>query len=1002
MDDFNKKYDHNLESQMYKKWLDAKSFSPKDTQLDLDSDNSFVISMPPPNVTGVLHLGHALMLSVEDVMVRYNRMKGKHTLWIPGTDHAGIATQVVVEKKIWKEDKLLRQNFGREKFVDKIWDWVKFSRSTIISQVKQMGSSCDWDREQFTLSEKLSRGVRKSFSNLYNENKIYKGTYIINWCPRCQTVLSDVEVTYSEENNKLYYIRYFIEGKGDSITVATVRPETMFGDVAIAVNPRDKRYKKFIGKHVLIPIVNKQIPVIADEGVDVMFGTGALKITPTHDPVDYEIGKKHGLPMDCYAIDKDGKLTDLAGEFAGKEVDTVFDNIIQYLTEIGNLESVEDYLTKIPHCERCNTRIQPLVSQQWFVDVKEAAEKAIDQVNNGQVQIIPERFNKTYFKWLEDIRPWCISRQLWWGHRIPVWTCKNGHQNTFDEDKILIDSQGQYSILSMIIFNLIADSRLHGVFSLDQLLNILFNTSMNPQEGKIYQVYLNIYKIKYKGNSSMLDEITQLEKVLNLFDSNKNSIEENGGIFLDILEKSKNIQKKGDAYNYLFKCKECGSLEMNQEEDVLDTWFSSALWPFSILGWPEQTPDFEKFYPNTVLETGYDILFFWVARMMMMGIDNTNTKPFEKVYLHGLVRDEKGEKMSKSLGNVIDPISIIEKYGADSLRLSLVTGSTPGNDVKFSLTKVDYNWRFINKLWNASRFIYMNSINGKSIKKLDYNKLRLDLEKNADKLNDFDKWMLNSVNALIVESEMYYDKFMLGEIAQNIIKTTWHNFCDWYIEITKVNKSVHTEKVLLYTLGTLLKMLHPYIPHVTEKLWEIMKFDGMLITSQYPTSLEIGEKSYKVGLFMDIVTELRNIRQSQDYKPHEQVSVIVSGNSSIIEFVKLYEDLLKRLVKAEKVEYISSGEMINNQYITSVIMDVIVGIKGEKIVNIDDQILQVNKKLSEHQQYLQNFRTLMSNSGFLAQAPKEVIDEKHKKMSEVKKSIVELEHELNRLKMLKK
>lgn len=1006
---FPKKYDLNIEEEINKVWLDKELFKPETVEKLKNKKNTekFVISLPPPNVTWVLHLGHACMLAIEDAMARYARMKWKTTLWVPWTDHAWIATQVVVEKKIAKEDKLDRHTLWRERFLDKVWEWVRFSRSTIVSQVKRMWASCDWSREQFTMSEKLSRAVRKSFSNLYSKGKIYQSTYIINWCCRCQTVLSDLESIYKEQKSKLYYIRYFIEGKWDYITVATVRPETIFADVAIAVNPKDKRFKKFVWKNVLIPIINKSIPVIGDDSIDITFWTWALKVTPAHDEVDFKLWQKHNLPLDQFAIDKNWNLTQLAWEFAKRNVDDVFDNIIQYLKDIWNLEKIEDYINNVPHCERCWTRIQPQVSKQWFVDVKDAAEKSVSSVKSGETKIYPERFNKIFFNWLDDIRPWCISRQLWWGHRIPVWHCAKWHINVFDEDLVLAKNwkskseSSKNTILSLIIFNLIADSRLENPFNIEQLISILISPSLTPQEWNIYEVYLNTYKLKFANDSKLLEEISELEKVLNSMKENSNTIIKIWGQIIDILENCENISNKWDLYKFDFVCQECWDNHMHQDEDVLDTWFSSALWPFSILGWPEQTPDFQNFYPNTVLETWYDILFFWVARMMFMWFENLWKSPFEHIYLHGIVRDENGEKMSKSKGNVIDPLEIIEKYWADALRLSLVVWSTPGNDIKFSTTKVDYNWRFLNKLWNASRFIYMKVLDWQEIQ-LDYELLKKDISENLSKLNDFDKWILHKINDLVVDSQKSMDKFMIWEFAQNIIKTTWHEFCDWYIEISKLEKSVYTDKVLLYSIWTLLKLLHPYVPFITEKLWKSLNFDGYLVVSDYPELLSMEWKDSKLMLFIDLIGEFRNLRQNSWLKPHEKCEVYIQSNNRFLDFAKWYETLLKTLVNTHWVSYVNDDKEFWSDFVSSVIIDVKIWIRWEKTINWEDKIKQLQNQLESEKQFLQNIRNLLASPWFMDKAPENVVEEKTKKMEEVKLKILKIETEINKIKMERK
>lgn len=1007
MQEFSKKYDHKIEDEIYKYWLENNLF-------DVDkkkSKDKFVISMPPPNVTWVLHIGHALMLAIEDALIRHARMNWKQALWIPWTDHAWISTQVVVEKRLLKEHKISRHDLGREKFLERVWDWVKYSRSTIVSQVKKMWASCDWSREQFTLSEKLSRAVRKSFSNLSKSWKIYRGAYIVNWCPRCQTVLSDIEVKYQDTKSKLYYIRYFIEWKWDSITVATVRPETIFWDVAIAVNPKDKRYKKLVWKKVLIPIVNRPIPIIADENVDVLFGTWALKITPTHDIADFEIWKKHNLPLDSFAIDKDWNLTKLAWDFAWKKVEEVYENILQYLMEIWNLEKVVEYDNSIPNCERCGTRIQPMVSNQWFVDVNQAAAKSIEYVNNKQTTIIPERFNKTFFQWLEDIKPWCISRQLRWGHRIPVWHCESGHINILDEDSAVFWEEpkskktkqpAKNSILSLMIFNLIADNRLTNPFNLEELINILCDSSLTPQEWNIYKVYCSIYKEKFKDNDTLLEEIKILEKIFWSFEKSSSQIVKQWWDLIDILDNCAKIDKKWDKYKFQFVCAECWSWDMKQDEDVLDTWFSSALWPFSILGWPENTQDLQDYYPNNVLETWYDIIFHWVARMMMMWEVNTSQTPFHDIYLHWLVRDEKWEKMSKSKWNVVDPLVLIDKYWADALRLSLIVWSTPWNDLKFSETKVDYSRRFLNKLWNATRYINMKIIGDQEPVKLDYDYLKSDIEKNIKKLNEFDKWMLNKINELIEISDQYMWKFMLWELGQTAINIAWHDLCDWYIEISKLERSNYTDKVLLYSVATLLKILHPFIPFITEKLWMLLNFEDTLICSDYPKTLEIWNKNHKINILMDIITEFRILRQQWDYKPHETVDLFIQWNSVFIDFAKWYVKLLKTILKADNVYYFEMNEKISDDYSVSVVMDLKIWLKWLKKIDWNDKLKDLENQVEQEKQYLQNIRTILTNPWFVNQAPPKIVEERRKTMEEIKSRITTIEHEINRIKMEKK
>lgn len=722
-------------------------------------------------MTGILHVGHGMMLTVEDTVVRYQRMLGKKTLWLPGTDHAGIATQVKVEQKLAKEGKT-REQLGRAKFVDEVWSWAKNSRSTIISQTKQMGSSLDRSREEFTLSERMSRAVRKAFSNLYAQGKIYEGSRIVNRSVGTQSVVSDSEVVHKEEEGRLYYIKYFIQGKGDSITIATTRPETMFADVAVAVSPHDKRYKKIIGKNVLIPIINKPIPVIADQAVDMTFGTGALKITPTHDPVDYEVGMRNNLPMDRFAIDKKGYLTDLAGEtYAKRKLEDVYDNIITELEEIGNLEKVEKHTHNIPYCERSDTRIQPLLSRQWFVDVKEPAAKVLEALDSKTVNVYPERFVHDFHNRLDNVQPWCISRQLRRGHRIPVWKDPAGNNYVFDEDAIIAyakkSKKKSHLLLSLIIFNLIADSRLPEKFSVEQLIDILTSQSIVEHRGRVIDTFLEFYSLK---DSSFKDEIAELETIF----AQKSSVKEIEKI-IDLLEDTLLVIEDKDQYTFDFvSLAGLKDTVLKQEEDVLDTWFSSSLWPFSTLGRPDKTPDFEEYYPNSLLETGWDILFPWVARMMMMGEVNLGTLPFKDIYFNGLVRDEKGRKLSKSLGNSVDPLVIIEKFGADALRCALIMGSTPGNDINFSEQRADYYHRFANKLWNAVRFVSTKIFTEENeAMSLDLVAIQEDLEKHMEKLNHFDKWMLGKLNMVVEESERMMGDYLLGQFGENVISMVW-------------------------------------------------------------------------------------------------------------------------------------------------------------------------------------------------------------------------------------
>ncbi len=1006
---FPKKYDHLIEDQIYKKREESGNFLPKKAKSKNEKTKKFVIPMPPPNVTGILHIGHAQNQTIQDILTRYHRMIGDETIWIPGTDHAGIATQVVVEKNLKKEKNLSRYDIGREKFLQETRDRAKKSRNTIVSQVKKIGSSCDRSREQFTMSEQLSRSVRKSFSNLFSSGKIYQWDYITNRSVGCQTVLSDIEIDYVENEGKLYYINYFIEGKGDAITIATTRPETLFADVAIAVNPYDKRYKKHIGKNVLIPIINRPIPIVADELVDMQFWTGALKITPTHDPLDFEIAKKHNLPMNIFAFDKNANFTEHAGpDFVGKNIDQFFQNVIDMITEIGNLVKVEPHHNTIPICSRSQTRVQPMLSKQRFVDVKDAAAKALNLIDNEETKVYPSRFNETFHHWLGNIKPRCISRQLWRWHRIPVWQGSKNTINVFDEDVIIEkyqqelkkSSKGKNLVLSLMIFNLIADSRLPNPFNIESFVDLIFADSITPHLGTVGTVYLNIYKGKFSDDKVLLAQVLELEKIFIAVDKNTKSLIAEAGKIVDELEKSFWLRKTGDLYEFDFDSfSPHGDEDLKQDEDVFDTWFSSALWPFSITGRPEKTSDFEDYFPNSVVVTGYDIIFFWIARMMMMSLENTGEKPFEAVYFNGLVRDEKGQKMSKSKWNGIDPIEMVEKYGADSLRLSLIVGTTPGNDLSYSVSKAEYYHRFLNKLRNASRFVITKIVGEDQEAHFDLNLVAKDIEKNLSKLNDFDLWMVDQVNELTKISWDSFKKFHLGEFAHSIVQTVWHSFCDWYIEITKIQKSDYTDKVMIYSLGTMLKILHPYTPFITEKLWNLVWFEGMLIAQERPSEIASAEKNYKINLLMNSISELRNLRSKSDTKPHEKAEIIIQANTETTKFFQKYTDLIATIVNASSVLFMLEDEEIPADFDVQVIVNIKVGLKGVKIIDNKTKLAQLEKQLQDEQMFLQDLRMIISNSSFLSNAPKDLVETKKKKMEEVKQKIDKISLEISKLKM---
>ena len=745
-----------IEREWYNFWVEQGYFTPK---ID-PRKKAFVIIMPPPNVTGKLHLGHALTDTLEDIMARWHRMKGESTLWLPGTDHAGIATQVVVEQQLIKQG-LTKEDVGREKFSEMAWEWAKESRKNINYQHKLLGASCDWTRDCFTLDKGPSTAVRTAFVRLYDKGLIYRGERIINWCPRCQTALSDLEVEQKNITGHFYYVHYPLADGEGFVTVATTRPETFFGDTAVAVNPEDKRYKDLIGKNVILPITGKRIPIIADEAVDPSFGTGALKITPAHDPTDFEVSERHNLPL-VNIMNPDATMNEEAGPYAGLERFTCRERVVADFKEKGILEKIEPCEHSVGHCNRCQTMIEPRVSRQWFVRIKPLAEAAIQAVKDGSINIIPEHFTKVYFDWMENIRDWCISRQLWWGHRIPVWYCQNCGELTVSIDE--------------------------------------------PSS-----------------------------------------------------------------------CEHCNSNQIVQDPDVLDTWFSSALWTHSTLGWPEDTKDLRYFYPTAVMETGYDILFFWVARMVMMGLEDTGQVPFHTIYLHGLIRDETGEKMSKLRGNVINPTEAINEYGIDALRFALTTGNSPGNDISLGKGSMEAGRNFVNKLWNASRFI-LRSIDAETLK--SQHLCTTDVEK-PQRIED--RWIHSQLNQLISNATKLMENFQFGEAEQQIHEFIWTVFCDWYIEFAKIRlRSSETMSSPLpqmaNTLENLLRLLHPFMPFITEELWQRLKqrltnksqMPASIVVVPYPTASNKPtdtEAERIMDTVIEIIRSIRNARAQHKVKP---------------------------------------------------------------------------------------------------------------------------------------
>ena len=751
----------DFEDKIYKNWEEKGYFKPSEDK----SKKPYTIVIPPPNITGKLHMGHALDETIQDLLIRYKRMQGYNALWLPGTDHAAIATEAKVVAKL-KEEGTSKEELGREEFLKRAWEWKKEYGGIIINQIKKLGCSCDWDRERFTMDEGLSNAVKHVFVDLYNKGLIYKGKKMINWCPYCKTSISDAEVEYEEEPTHLWHIRYKVKGEENRyVVVATTRPETMLGDTGVAVHPADERYKDLVGKKVILPIMNKEIPVVADEFVEKEFGTGAVKLTPAHDPNDYESGERHGLEV-VEVFDENGKMNDLVPEYAGMDIYEAREKIVEKLKEIGALVKIEDYTHNVGKCYRCHHSIEPKISEQWFVKMEPLAKPAIDAVRNGDVKFIPERFDKTYFNWMENIRDWCISRQLWWGHRIPAYYCKDC------------------------------------------------------------------------GNMQVSE-------------------------------------------NEVTKCNKCGSTNVEQDDETLDTWFSSALWPFSTLGWPEQTEDFKYFYPTDTLVTGYDIIFFWVARMIFSAIEHTGQAPFKNVFIHGIVRDSQGRKMSKSLGNGIDPIEVIDKYGTDALRFSLILGISPGNDIRYMPEKLEAASNFANKLWNASKFVLGNLENYKEIEFKDIEK----------SLTYSDKWILSKLNKLVLDITNNIDGFELGVFAQKIYDFIWNEFCDWYIEMVKprlYNEEDETKLAAQYTLNKVLadslKLLHPIMPFITEEIYtKLYNSDESIMISKWPEyskNADFDKEELAVEELKNIITGIRNIRVQRNIHPSKKSKLIFVTSES--------------------------------------------------------------------------------------------------------------------------
>lgn len=846
-----------FESKLYESWLKKGLFEAK---IDKNKE-PFTIVIPPPNITGQLHMGHALNQTIQDVIIRFKRMQGYSALWLPGTDHASIATEVKIVEKMRNEEGLGKNDVGRDGFLERAWKWKGQYGGRINEQIKKLGSSVDWSRETFTMDEKCSKAVKEVFINLYEKGLIYKGDRIINWCPSCKTALSNAEVEYTEKASHLWHIRYPLSDGSGEIIVATTRPETMLGDTAVAVNPDDERYKDMIGKTLILPLMNKEIPVVADNYVEKEFGTGAVKITPAHDPNDFEVGKRHNLEV-IRVMNDDGTMNSLAGKYEGMTMLVARDKIVEDLQEQGYMVKIEDYIHNVGECYRCHHTVEPVVSKQWFVKMTPLAKPAISAVRKKKVEFIPERFSKVYYNWMENIEDWCISRQLWWGHRIPAYNCQDCGEVTVSKDEVKV-------------------------------------------------------------------------------------------------------------------CPKCGSHNVKQDEDVLDTWFSSALWPFSTLGYPDKTKDLKYFYPNNVLVTAYDIIFFWVARMIFSGIEHMNEVPFSEVLIHGLVRDSQGRKMSKSLGNGVDPLEVIEKYGADSLRFSLTQGLAPGNDTRYYDEKTQAASAFMNKLWNASKFVFMNS---EKIKPKQLGSFRLTLA---------DKWIIGRLNAVIKDVTKCLEKYEIGMANAKIYDFIWNEFCDWYIEIAKISlygelkeKKVNTVSVLLYVLENVLKLMHPIAPFITEEIYQNISYTkGSIVTSEWPSAEKNRRYTTEIATFekvMDLIKAIRNCKAEKGVAPSKKISVVIVGEGISSEQFAY----VMKLAGVGTINVVNSKDEIEGNFVS------LIGSFGEvalplgELVDIAKEKERISLELERVDKEVKRSQGMLANQGFVAKAPKALIEKEKAKLEE--------------------
>ena len=874
--DLPKTYDPKLvESAIYDMWMENDCF-----KAEPDPDKKpYSIVMPPPNVTGQLHMGHALDSTLQDILTRYKRMEGYSALWLPGTDHAGIATQIKVEEELRVKEGKTRYDLGREKFLERVWAWKEKYGSRIVEQQRKLGVSCDWSRSRFTMDEGCSRAVREAFCEMYDKGLIYKGSRIINWCPHCLTALSDAEVEYVDKPGHLWYIRYPLsDGSGD-IVVATTRPETMMGDTGVAVNPNDEKFQHLIGKTCILPIMNREIPIVGDEYCEIGFGTGAVKMTPAHDPNDFEVGLRHNLDV-IRVIADDGTINENGGKYNGMDRYECRKALVKDLEEQGYLVKTEPYSHNVGTCYRCHNDVEPLISAQWFVKMKPLAEEAIRVVKDGTIKFVPERFSKTYLNWMENVHDWCISRQLWWGHQIPAWYCDEcGHINVSREDPT--------------------------------------------------------------------------------------------------------------------KCEKCGCTHLTRDEDVLDTWFSSGLWPFSTLGWPDlDSEDLKYWYPTTDMVTGYDIIFFWVARMVVSGMEQMKKEPFKTVFIHGLVRDDKGRKMSKSLGNGIDPLEMAEKYGADALRFNLITGNSPGNDMRFYVEKCEAMRNFANKIWNASRYVLMN---------LTVEETGLP---DAADLEIEDKWVLTKLNTLIKEVTENMDAYELGVASAKVYDFIWDTYCDWYIELTKARlygenekSKLAAQKVLVYVLDQFLRLLHPFMPFITEEIWQAIPHEGQFLMladwPKYDESLNFGAEAAHMESVMNAIRSIRNRRAEMNVPPSKKSTLYVVSDKG--EIFRQGEGFICRLAYADKVIICETDPEGHENMVCVVTNDAKLYIPLEELIDFEKELARLEKEKANCLKQIAMFEGKLSNEAFVSRAPEKVVAEQREKLEKNRALLAQLEESEKRL-----